>query len=393
MSWDAVDAVDDAVEATRRFLFPFRPVRWTKLAFLVLVMGGSGASATVSLSAVIETEFARLQGIGLDGAAGDVGSAPGGVAGDAAPGGVAGDLVGAFDGGVLVVLAAVALSLVSLSFRLVFYDALRTNDVWLWRPFLSRLRQSVGLLAVSATLGAAATAPPVVAVLVALAGDVSIDGMPTDPELIDQGPIGVVPVEPLVVALGSLSTGSVAFLGLAGAAFVAVAVLALRLTYEFVVPTMIVEETGVLGGWRRLSMTLRAAWTEVIVYLLVHAFVSLGLFVVEGVAAVLVLSLVVAVAGALLLLVAAALGGIGALAGTTAGLVAIAVVATLSVLTLLVFALPVWILTRSYRISYEVSTLGGIDPELTLLHPDLDSVAGAISVEDAASAGGGAAER
>jgi len=33
MSWHAVDAVDDAVEATRRFLFPFSLVRWTKLAF------------------------------------------------------------------------------------------------------------------------------------------------------------------------------------------------------------------------------------------------------------------------------------------------------------------------------------------------------------------------
>ena len=48
MGWHSVDAVDDAVEVTRRFLFPFGLVRWAKLALLVLLMGG-GANAGVSV--------------------------------------------------------------------------------------------------------------------------------------------------------------------------------------------------------------------------------------------------------------------------------------------------------------------------------------------------------
>jgi len=51
---------------------------------------------------------------------------------------------------VAVVVAAVTFSVVSLSLRLVFYDALRTNEIRLWKPFLGRLRrQAIGLFVAS----------------------------------------------------------------------------------------------------------------------------------------------------------------------------------------------------------------------------------------------------
>ena len=60
MSWNAVDAVDDAVEATRRFLFPVRLVRWAKLSVLVLLMGGSaGTNADSRLPGDIERTSGR----------------------------------------------------------------------------------------------------------------------------------------------------------------------------------------------------------------------------------------------------------------------------------------------------------------------------------------------
>ena len=352
MSWHAVDALDNAVDATRRFLFPFSLVRWTKLALLVLLMGGGGAGVNASVSVASDAGVTPPRGV-------DSGS--GGVdLGSMAPG----DIAGVVDTGVLavvavgVVLLIAAVSVASLSLRLVFYDALRTNEVRIWRPFLARLRQSLGLFLFAAVLSAAAAAPIALGVLVAVAADT---------------PIGWGPVDSIAGTLGSLSVGTAVALGLIGAVFVAVASLALRFTYEFVVPTMIVEETGVIGGWRRFWPTLRAEWTELLVYLVVHVVVALGLSVVEGIAVLFAFVLVATVAGLVLLLVSVALGGLGALVGTTAGTVALALVVLAGIAVLLVLVLPVQVVTRSYRIAYEVSTLGGIDPELALLHPDLDS--------------------
>jgi len=350
MSWHAVAALDDAVDATRRFLFPFSLIRWAKLALLVLLMGGSGASSNAPVSAVSDTSVTPP--LGTDPGLGGVGPNPATIersVGSIDPGTLAVVAVG-------IVLLIVAVSVVSLSLRLVFYDAIRTNKVRIWRPFLARLRQSIGLFLFVATLSTVAAAPVALAGFVAVAAD---------------APIGWEPVDVLAGALGSLSVGATVVLGVLGAALVTIAVLALRFTYEFVVPTMIVEEAGVLGGWRRLWTTLHAQLTELVVYLLVHFVVSLGLSVVTGIAAAIAFALVATVAGLALLLVAVALGGLGALVGTTAGAVSIALAVFAGAAVLLALLLPVQVLTQSYRIAYEVSTLGGMDPDLALLHPDL----------------------
>ncbi|MFC7325687.1 hypothetical protein ACFQMF_14005 [Halorubrum rutilum] len=365
MSWHAVDALDDAVDATRRFLFPFSLVRWAKLALLVLLMGGGGgASANATVSLASDAGVTPPEGVEPDPAfgvgSGSVGSDGGTIPPDAVTGAVAEavDPIALAVAAGAVALLIVAVSVASLSLRLVFYDALQTNRVRIWRPFLGRLRQSLGLFLFTAVLSAAAAAPVALGVLVAVAAD---------------DPTGLAPVDSLAGTLGSLSVGPLVALGLAGAALVAVAALALRFTYEFVVPTMIARETGVLGGWRRVWTVLRAEWAEVLVYLVAHVVVALGLSVVEGVALAFALALVAAVGGLALLLVAAALGGLGALLGTAAGAAAVALVALAGVAVLLALVLPVQVITRSYRIAYEVSTLGGLDRDLAPLHPDLDS--------------------
>lgn len=348
MSWHAVDAVDDAVEATRRFLFPFSLVRWTKLALLVLLMGG-GVSTNASVPVVPDAEFTTFPEAG-----------PGTV--------VTPDDLSAVDPGLLaavaagIILAAVVFSVFSLSLRLVFYDALRTNEVRLWRPFLARLRQALGLFVFSTILSLVAALPIAIAVLVSVAGD--------DP--IGWGPIDslAAAIGSLSAAIGSLSAGSTVALGLVGGVLVLVGVLALRFTYEFVVPTMIVEETGVIAGWERFSMAVRDNWTDILVYLVVHFVIGVGLSIVEALAIVIVGAAVVVIAGLVLLIVAVPLGGLGALVGTTVGVAALAFVTVVALVALLVVVVPVRVVTRSYRIVYEVSTLGGIDPTLALLHPD-----------------------
>jgi len=391
MSWHAVDALDDAVDATRRFLFPFGLVRWAKLALLVLLMGGGGgASASVSLASdagVISPEETGLSpglgprlGPGLGPESGGVGpsSLPSDAVAEAVDPGVLAAVAGA------VVLLIVAVSVASLSLRLVFYDALRTNRVRIWRPFLARLRQSAGLFLFTAVLSTAAAAPVALGVFVAV---VAVAPVAVDAPVAAGAPTGWAPLDSLAGTLGSLSGGPLVALGLAGAALVAVAALALRFTYEFVVPTMVVRGTGVLGGWRRFWTALRAEWTEVLVYLGVHVVVGLGLSVVEGVAFAFALALVAALGGIALLLVAAALGGLGALLGTTAGAAALVLVALAGIAVLLVLVLPVQVITRSYRIAYEVSTLGGLDRDLALLHPDLDSGGRGSSESDTGESG------
>jgi len=356
MSWYAVEAVDDAVETTRRFLFPFGLVRWAKLALLVLLMGG-GANAGVSIPAAPDARLGGVPGFfGGRGAGTEAGSAA-----EFDPG-VSALLAGTLGDWQIVALAAVTvgalvgLSVVSLSLRLVFYDALRTNRVRLWRPFLERLRQAVGLFAASAVLWLIAAAPIALAVVGGIAAE---------------GSTGWEPVDSFAAAVGSLSVGATVAAGLFGAVVVLLATLALRLTYEFVVPAMVVEGTGVAAGWRRVWHAVRGRWTEVFVYLAVHLFVGIGTAIVEGVAFVIVGSAIAVVAGSALLLAAVPLGGLGALVATTAGAVTVAVVAIAAVVTVVAVTLPVSVVTRSYLIAYEVTTLGGIDPELALLHPDL----------------------
>lgn len=328
MTWHAVDAVDDAVGATRRFLFPFSVVRWTKLILLVLCMG-AGVSTSVSVPPVptVETETAGIAdftalatevGVGTD------------------------VLIGLT---VAMTVVTVLVAVVSLTLRLVFYDALRTNDVRLRGPFKRRLRQAVGLFGFSLLVGLLLGGPFALAALASERGAVSFD---------------------------ALSTG--ALIGAAGVAvaLVVVGLLIARLTYEFVVPVMVLRNDGVFAAWRRFWGTLRASWTDFLVYLLVHFFLALGISIAESVVVLFVGGIAVVLAALVLLVAAGAFGGMTALTGTTTGLAVILAVVILTLLALLVVLLPIRLLTRTYLIAYEVSTLGGIDANLALLASEID---------------------
>ncbi|OSO93818.1 hypothetical protein B9H04_15145, partial [Halorubrum ezzemoulense DSM 17463] len=68
MSWHAVDAVDRAVDATRRLLFPFEAVRWVKLAALAAGMAGGGAAASPPACPLYPSDAADApQGVGPGG--------------------------------------------------------------------------------------------------------------------------------------------------------------------------------------------------------------------------------------------------------------------------------------------------------------------------------------
>ncbi|ELZ50200.1 hypothetical protein C464_02858 [Halorubrum coriense DSM 10284] len=397
MDWHAVDALDRATDGTRRFLFPFEAVRWAKLAFLALAMAGGGISgfragipsfsastvgfgvlttgfgaSTIGLSAGAEAVSPSAESVPLSG-----GFLPEAFGGAAASGldrlvGLNESLLVAL--AVVTLLVALALVACSFAFRLAFYDALATGEVALWRSLRARFRQASELLAILAGIAVVA-ATPVVAVVAAV-GSTSIF-------LTGSTPLPVVGVSP---------GGSLGFPGPVTAAIVAVGVavtligiVVSRLTFEFVAPAMVARDVGVIAGWRAVWASLRGSWSEVVAYLVVHALVATGVRIVLTLAVASVAA-VVAVTGFVVALVAAVpLGGVEAVFGTTAGLFVLGTVLLCSVVALVAVTLPVRLVTRTYLTAYEVSTLAGIDPDLSPLAPS-----GAAS-DGTASIGGGRA--
>lgn len=326
MTWRTAAAVDDAVEATRRFLFPFRPVRWGMLAVLLFAMA-TGVSVGVWAFVAADVFLAGL----VWGAAGDRTSLA----------------VAVVAGG-----TAVALSVASLTLRLVFYDALEANRVRLLGPFVRRFRQAIGLFVAVVTFRVVAVGSVGLAAVVGVASATPVSWSPIGPFA---GATDALPVESVVVAW------ALAALAVLGAS------LALRLTYEFVVPTMVAEDIGVLAGWERVVHAVFAEWRESIAYLVVHSFVGLGTTLV-GVLVVAVLGAGAAAAGGVVLLLAAVvLGGLEVLLGTTVGIAVVGAVTLAVSVALLALAVPVAVLTRTYVIAYEVAALGGIDPSVQLL--------------------------
>ena len=345
MGWHAVDALDRAVDATRRFLFPFGAVRWAKLAVLALAMAGGG----------IGVSYAGPSPVGVSAAG--VGAwtevAPS-AAGPVLPNservvGLDGALLAAAAvGAALVLLGLVACSF---AFRLAFYDALATTEAALWRPFRDRFRQALGLLAFSTSLALAAAIPAVALVVAADPAALRVVG----------------------VSVGGLSGSStIATAALGGLAVFAVgsalfAAVGSRLTFEFVAPAMVARDVGVLAGWRVVWRSFRGSWSEVVAYLAVHAVVAAGVGIVQAVAVAFAGGVVAAVSLVALVFAAVPLGGIEVFLGTQVGTVVLATVLLCAVAAVAVLSLPVLLVTRTYLTAYEVSTLAGFDPDLAPL--------------------------
>mgnify|MGYP007131710793 CR=1 FL=1 len=367
MTWHAVDALDRAVDATRRLLFPFEAVRWVKLAFLALFMVGGGAGMSGGATSAFS---APASGVGAwnDVAPPEFGSVPSGFERAVSVGFERlAELDPALLAGVAVGLLFVGTVLFacSIAFRLAFYDALATTEVAIWRPFRDRFGQALGLLGFS-VVTAVVTLLPAVALAVAL-----------DPDAL----------RVLGVSVGALSgrspvaTPAFAVLGVLAAAVALVGTVVSRLTFEFVAPAMVARDVGVVDGWRAVWASFRGSWAEVVVYVAVHFVLAAGVGIVQAVAVAFVGG-GVAVAGLVALLLAAvSLGGVEALIGTTAGVIVLATVLGCAVVAVVVLTLPVTLLVRTYLTAYEVSTLAGVDPDLAPLSTAL------IARDESASVG------
>ena len=346
MSLYAVEAVDEALDATREFLLPFDAGRWLRLLVVALFVGSGSVVDWLLL----------LPGRPVP----DVGGPAGGV-----------DPLSA--AGALAVVVA-ALTLVALAvgpvLRFVLLDALRTDDLRLRDPFRRQLLRGLRLLGFTAGVGVLLLAALGMLVLALTTGGLSVAQRLPDS------------VAASVVAILAALLGLFVVLVAAGCAYAF-----LHFTTAFVAPTMLVADCGAFAAWSRFGAVLRERKGQFVAYLVSRVVLGVAAVLLSG-AVLGACLLVAAVAGfAGLSLVATAFGGVTAAVESTAGLAAIGAVGVGAALGYLCLVwLPVRVVALTFLTTYELSVLGGVDERLALLgaggRPAAGSDAGPAS-EDA----------
>ncbi|MEF8780132.1 MAG: hypothetical protein V5A46_05605 [Haloferacaceae archaeon] len=347
MSWYAIDAVDDAIDATRRFLFPFSLVRWTKLAVIALFIGGGGSvSGNAPNLSSVGGEYAPSDGPGAGAPGGGVPSDLPALPGEpfASP-----ELIAAAVAGIAGL--AVLLAVVSTVLRFVFYDALRTDVVALWGPFKRRFLQGIRLILFQIGVTVLVFAP---------VGAAGYGLYLTDPAIPSR--------------LAALLVGAAVLL-----VVFATWLLVLSFTNDFVVPIMVLEDETVLGGWSRFWPTLKGEWVQFLVYLVVYFFLSLGIGIGQSIVTLILGGIVIALGAIAGLVVVGLLGGAAAALESIVGLALLGLLVVLVVATLAVVVLPIRVLVLTYLTTYQLTVLGGANSELMLLPdsvlPDPDAAA------------------
>ncbi len=325
MALYALEDLDDALAATRAFLWPFDRSRWVRLAVVVFFAGGFGWNANLAQSDVPPGQWPS-NGAGLPGAIGP--------------------RVWLLAG--LVVLAAVLLGLLFLFvgsvMEFVLIEALREEAVTVRASWRRRWRQGLRLFGFRLALG-----------LFVLGSVAVLAGLYLVPVVVETGP-ATGPTSPAPPVFALLLLLPVLFvLGL-------LVGLVNGFTTAFVVPIMVLEGGGVLDGWRRLWPTVTAQPWQYLAYALV-AFVL-------GIAGGVLVAFLVGFAAVLLLIPFGVLGLLGYALYVTvppAGVAALAVVGLLFALSTLAVVAFARVPVVTYLRYYALLVLGDVDEDLDLI--------------------------
>jgi len=308
----AIDDLGDAVDVTRDFLTPLDAKRWLKLAIVVFFIGGFGGFSPSSAPT-----------------GGDpTGTAPGEVS------------IPSPD--VLVVLAlivAIAIviwlifGLLGSLLEFVLIDSLRSGSVSILSGLSENFGNGLRLFGFRTALGVLSLAAVGV------------------PAYLTFWPLDSIETVPLSTIWRFFALAIVVFFAFA---------LVSRLTTEFVVPTMLAEDRGVLSAWGRFWVTLRQDPGEYIVYLVLVTIVSIAAAIGLGIVSIFV-TFVVAIPFVILGVILAMLGPVGLV--LLIPLVIVAIVTLLLIQALI--QMPLVVFVRYYALL----VLGDTDSELDLI-PD-----------------------
>ncbi len=324
MALHAVDDLADAYRATRSFLLPFEWGRWLRLALLSLfVAGGSGGGAPPN-GVQWTPEAGAPMGPGLQ------------------PG--LDRIAHALQANLLVVVGFVAIAFlvglvvawIAATFEFAFLESIRTDEVQVRRYASEYSGKGTRLFAFRLFFGLG------LAILF--------------------GGLAMLAIGP---ALLGLSRAPLLFLVVLAPVFFVVGLLAAIVyvfTTAFVAPIMLLEDRGVLSGWRRFWGTLTDAWEQFLVYLLVGLFVMIVFGIVVGIATA-VLGVVVAIPFAIVFFLVFMATG----AGFNPILVAVLGIPLLFLL--LVVGAFVQVPLQAYLRYWALLVLGDVDEDLDLI-PD-----------------------
>lgn len=322
MSLYALDNLDDALNATRVLLTPIDRSTWVKLAFVVLFIGGAGANLNT-----FQSSFGG-NGDGAPPASNMPGIEPdpqlwvlvAGVAG-------------------LFLLLGLAFALIGSIMEFVFVESLQNRRVTVRRYWSQRWRQGFRLFGFRVVIGS------IVLGSTLLLGAFEFLFFDT----ISAGTVGLI-ILLLVPAIVTLAV----VIGLVSG-----------FTTVFVVPIMLIEECGVLEGWRHLWPTITSQWKQYLAYAIASFFLSILGGILTGIITA-ILAVILLIPFGVLFALALALGLtladplaiiVGVVLGTPYALAVIAVAALVQV--------PV----QTYLRYYALLILGDVDPRFDLI-PD-----------------------
>jgi len=313
MTLHSFDNIDDAIDATRAFLWPFDLGRWAKLAFVAFFLGGVGASNPFQFS-------------GGPGSPGEPGTTP--------------SLPSLGDPELVIVagLVAVVLGFMAISaiMAFVFVESLRRETVTIRRYWSERWTQGLRLFGFRLVVGVLVLG--VAAALLAAA---------LGPALLDIGAFSFALVAIAIPVLFAVALVSGLINGF---------------TTSFVVPIMIVEDRSVLSAWRRFWPTLTEQWKEYLAYAVLR-------FVLQ-IAAGIVLSIAVVLALIVLAIPLGIVAGIGVALLSVADAVGIAIIAFaagLFVLASITVSLFAVVPVQTYLHYYALLVLGDTNETFDLI--------------------------
>jgi MFS family permease len=323
MTLYALQDIDDAIAATRSFLWPFDFGRWLKLAFVVFFLGGTGSANPAQFgnttSSTTPSDPGQLPSLSE-------------IVNSLTPTewAIIGAIVGA------IILIGVGFAFVGAVMEFVFVESIRRERVSIRSYWGERWRQGGRLLGFRLVVGLLS--------LVVAGGAIAAAAWP------------------LLTGNGSFSV--VLLLLAIGVAFVVAIVSSLvnGFTTQFVVPVMIAENRTVLAAWRRFWPTLTSQWKQYLVYVFVRFVLSIAVGLVVG---------IVTFVGMLVLAIPFVIVGVGGVAllsvSEIAGGALIAITIALFILLLFVLALLLSVPVQTFLRYYALLVLGDTEAAFDLV--------------------------
>ncbi|MDS0219915.1 hypothetical protein NDI54_00945 [Haloarcula sp. S1AR25-5A] len=355
MALHAVDDIDDAIDATKSFLFPFEKGIWLRMAFVVFFIGGGGGGLNSAQSFSNFGDFTGDGGPGGPSGPGSefqltapletVASLPGDLAmqvsGPGVPSGAPDELLA---GAGLLVFAVIGLfillwfayAILSNFMEFVLTQALIDEEIHVRRYFSDHVGNGIRLFLFRLALG-----------------------------IIWLGIAVVLGAAVFFLALGgeAANIGAASLLGLSGVLIAVFAVLAISyslvfgFTSVFVVPLMTADGDGVLSGWSRLWGSMKNQPKQYLAYLFFSIVLQIGVGIVGAILGIVAFLAVLIPFG----LVAAALY---LALHNTVGVVLAGIVGLLGLLVLLVISALIQVPLTTFLRYYAMLVLGDIDADL-----------------------------